>query len=229
MLWCFRVVQSLSRVWLIATPWTAARQASLSFTVCRSLLKLICIESVMLSNHLIVCRLFAARDIAITPQWLLVCSLGLCYSQCGLAGESVDIYPSSNWVKAFSVPFLLQNSYSLLLDLGAPGRRYPLGHAGILPGLFLKLFPFQIHCFNYRTCYQRVWEGFAVPRESIPLKREIDRRFSHGVCEFSCFTRLGFFVVAFFSHPHCSEKKPKMHVWQIYVWYLLLWKLWVSE
>ena len=46
-------VQSLSRVWLFATPWTAARQASLSITNSRSLLKLMFIESVMSSNHLI--------------------------------------------------------------------------------------------------------------------------------------------------------------------------------
>ena len=48
-------VQSLSCVWLLVTPWTAACQASLSFTNSRSLLKLMSIESVMLSNHLILC------------------------------------------------------------------------------------------------------------------------------------------------------------------------------
>ena len=48
-------VQSLSRVRLFATPWTAARQASLSITSSRSLLKLMSIESVMPSNHLILC------------------------------------------------------------------------------------------------------------------------------------------------------------------------------
>ena len=46
-----------SRVRLFATPWTAARQASLSITNSRSLLKLMSIESVMPSNHLILCRL----------------------------------------------------------------------------------------------------------------------------------------------------------------------------
>ena len=47
------VVQSLSCVQLFATPWTAARQASLSFTISQSLLKLMTIESVMPSNLLI--------------------------------------------------------------------------------------------------------------------------------------------------------------------------------
>ena len=48
-------VQSLSHVWLFAIPWTAACQASLSFTISWSLLKLMSIESVMPSNHLILC------------------------------------------------------------------------------------------------------------------------------------------------------------------------------
>ena len=47
------IVQSLSHVWLFATPWTAARQASLSFTNSWSLLKFMSIELVMPSNHLI--------------------------------------------------------------------------------------------------------------------------------------------------------------------------------
>ena len=49
-------VQSLSRVQLFVTPWTAARQASLSITNSKSLLKLKSIESVMPSNHLILCH-----------------------------------------------------------------------------------------------------------------------------------------------------------------------------
>ena len=49
----FSSVQSLRRVRLFVTPWTAARQASLSITISQSLLKLTSIESVMPSNHLI--------------------------------------------------------------------------------------------------------------------------------------------------------------------------------
>ena len=59
--WCiqnadFSSVQSFSHVWLFATPWTAARQPSLSITNSRSLLKLMFIESVVPSNHLILCN-----------------------------------------------------------------------------------------------------------------------------------------------------------------------------
>ena len=52
----FNSVQSLSCVRLFETPWTAARQASLSITNSLSLLKRMSIESVMPSNHLILCR-----------------------------------------------------------------------------------------------------------------------------------------------------------------------------
>ena len=50
------VIQSLSHVRLFATPWTAACQASLSFTISQSLLKLMTIESEMPSSHLILCH-----------------------------------------------------------------------------------------------------------------------------------------------------------------------------
>ena len=53
--WARLVVESLSQVQLFATPWTAAHQASRSFTISWSLLKLMSIELVMPSNHLILC------------------------------------------------------------------------------------------------------------------------------------------------------------------------------
>ena len=52
----FSSVQSLSHVWLFVTPWTAARQASLSITNSQSWLKLMSINMVMTSNRLIFCR-----------------------------------------------------------------------------------------------------------------------------------------------------------------------------
>ena len=69
------VVQSLSLDWLSATPWTTAHQASLSFTVSKSFLKLMSIESVMLSSHLILCRLLLLvlsifTSIRVFSQWI---------------------------------------------------------------------------------------------------------------------------------------------------------------
>ena len=52
----FSSVPSLSHVQLFVTPWTAALQSSLFFTICWSLLKLLSTESMMPSNHLILCH-----------------------------------------------------------------------------------------------------------------------------------------------------------------------------
>ena len=60
---CFSSVQSLSHVQLFETPFTAAHQASLSITNSQSLLKLISIESVMPSSHLILCPLLLPPSI----------------------------------------------------------------------------------------------------------------------------------------------------------------------
>ena len=57
------VVQLLSHVRLLVTPWTAARQASLSFTISQSSLKLMSIESMMPSNHLML-----SRPLLLTPS-----------------------------------------------------------------------------------------------------------------------------------------------------------------
>ena len=57
-LWPLSSVQSLSHVQLFATPWTEACQASLSITNSRSLLKQMSVESVMPSNHLVLCHPF---------------------------------------------------------------------------------------------------------------------------------------------------------------------------
>ena len=54
------VVQSFSRVQLFPIPWTAAHQDSLSFTISQRLLRLVCIESVRPSNHLILCWPFSS-------------------------------------------------------------------------------------------------------------------------------------------------------------------------
>ena len=83
----FSSLQLLSHVQLFATPWTAAHQASLSITNSQSLLKLMSIESVMPSNHLILCRPLLLLPSAFPAsgffQWKVarVDSCFHCYSQ----------------------------------------------------------------------------------------------------------------------------------------------------
>ena len=64
--WIFSSVQSLSRVQLFVTPWTAARQASLSITNSQSLLKFMSIELVIPSNHLI---LWISKNLILEPEF----------------------------------------------------------------------------------------------------------------------------------------------------------------
>ena len=94
-------VQSLSHVQLFAPPWTAARQASLSITSSRSLLKLMSIESVMPSNHLILCR--PLLPLSIFPSIRV------------FSNESVlCIRWSKYWSFSFSIS--LSNDYSRLIS-----------------------------------------------------------------------------------------------------------------
>ena len=88
------VVQLLSRVQLFGTPWTAACQTLLSSTISQSLLKFMSIESVMLSNHLILCRPFLllplifpsikvfSNESALHIRWPKYGSFSLSHSPC---------------------------------------------------------------------------------------------------------------------------------------------------
>ena len=95
-------VQSLSHVWLFATPWTATRQASMSTANSQSLLKFMSIESVMPSNHLILC-------------WPLLFPPSIFPSIRVFSNESVlHIRWPKYWSFSFSIS--LSNEYSGLLS-----------------------------------------------------------------------------------------------------------------
>ena len=104
---CISSVQSLSRVQLFATLWTAACQASLFFTNSRSLLKLMSIESVMPSNHLILCH-----PLLLQPS--IIPSIRV------FSNESVL---HIRWPKYWSFSFSIcpSNEYSLLISLRLTG------------------------------------------------------------------------------------------------------------
>ena len=86
-------VQSLSCVWLFVTPWTAARQASLSITNSRSLLKLMSIESVMLPNHLVLCHPLSCPQSFPTSRSFLKSQLFASGGQSVGASASVSVLP----------------------------------------------------------------------------------------------------------------------------------------
>ena len=95
------VFQPLSGVWLFVTPWIVAHQASLSFTISWSFLKLMSIESVMPSNHLILCH----------PLLFLLSVF-----------PSITVFPKESglciwWPKYWSFSFSISpsNEYSMLI------------------------------------------------------------------------------------------------------------------
>ena len=96
----FSSVQSLSHVWLFVTPWIAARQASLSITNSRSSLKLMSIESVMPSSHLILCHPLLLLP-SVFPSIRVISS-----------ESALHIRWSKNW--SFSIS--LSNEYSGLIS-----------------------------------------------------------------------------------------------------------------
>ena len=96
----FSSVQSLSRVRLFVTPWTVAHQASLSITNSWSLLKLMPIESVMPSNHLILCLLLLLLS-SIFPS---------------IKVFSNELYLCIKWPKCWSFSISPSNEYSELIS-----------------------------------------------------------------------------------------------------------------
>ena len=98
----FSSVQSLSCIWLFVTPWTEAHQASLCITNSQSLLKLMSIDSVMPSNHLILCHPFSS-----CPQSFLATGF--------FSNDSVihNRWPR-NW--NFNLSISLSNKYSGLIS-----------------------------------------------------------------------------------------------------------------
>ena len=129
------IVQSLSRVWFFATPWTAGRQAYLSFTISQNLLKLMSIESVMPFNHLILCYPLLLPSIF----------------------PSIRCFPDESalcirWPKYWSFSFSISpsNVYSGLISFKIDWFDL-LAVQGTLKNLLLEVYIFT-HKFNIQSC-----------------------------------------------------------------------------
>ena len=110
---CFSVTKSCPT---LSTPWTAAPQASLSFTISQNLLKFMFIESVMLSNHLILClplllllsvfpsiRVFSNESALHIRYWSFSFSINLSNEYSGLISFTID------WFDHFAVQGALKS------------------------------------------------------------------------------------------------------------------------
>ena len=125
----FRTFQSLSRVRIFATPWTVTRQASLTITNSRSLLKLMSIESVMPPNHLILCRLLLSSifcSIRVFSNESVICIRWPKYWTCSISPSneySGLISFRIHWFNLLTVQGTL-NSLLQLYSLKAVGEQF---------------------------------------------------------------------------------------------------------
>ena len=95
-------VQLLSRVHPLVTPWTAVHQASLYFTICQSLLKLMSIESMMPSNHFILCCPLLALNLSQHQRSFLI---GQLFAS---GGQSIGVSASAS-----VLPMNIQGRFAL--------------------------------------------------------------------------------------------------------------------
>ena len=135
------VVQLLSPVWLFVTPWTAAHQASLSFAISWSLLKLMSIESLMPSNCLILCcplllpSVFFSASGFFPMSWLFKSggqNIGTSNEYSGFISFRIDLFdllavqgtPKSLLQHHSSKASVLQHSAFFMVQLSHPVHDY---------------------------------------------------------------------------------------------------------
>ena len=124
-----------SRVWLFETPWTATRQASLSIISSRNSLKLMSIESVMPSKHLILCRPFSSCLLSFPASGSF--SVGQFFDS---SGQSIGASPSAS--KAV-LPMNIQDWFPLgwigLISLQSEGLSRDFSNTTVQKNQFLAL------------------------------------------------------------------------------------------
>ena len=120
----FSSVQSLTCVWLFVTPWTAACQASLSFTISQSLLKLTSIELVMPSNHLILCHALPLLPSTFPSIRIFSNESTLCIRWPKCWSFRFSISPSNEYLGLISFQESFFPLITLFLSLGIPLYSY---------------------------------------------------------------------------------------------------------
>ena len=169
----FVIVQSLSHTQLFATLWTGARQASVSFTASQSLLKLMSVESLMPSNHLILCVHFSSR-LQSSPA-----SRSFPMSQLFTSGQFSSVQSLSHGrllaiprTAALQASLSIANSWSLLKSMSTvsvmASNHLVLGHPLLLPP---SLFP-SIRVFSNDLVLRIRWPKYWSFRFSISPSNE---------------------------------------------------------
>ena len=155
------VVQSLSHVQLIATPWTAAHQASLSFTISQSLLRLMTIELVMSSNHLILCHSLLLLP-SIFPSIRVFSSKLVIHIRWQSIGASalVSVIPMNIqfWfhLRLTGLISLLSKGLSRVFSSTTVGKHQFWGHFSMVQLLYPSIYDYwENYSFDYIYLYQQ--------------------------------------------------------------------------
>ena len=155
------VVQSLSHVQLIATPWTAAHQASLSFTISQSLLRLMTIELVMSSNHLILCHSLLLLP-SIFPSIRVFSSKLVIHIRWQSIGASalVSVIPMKIqfWfhLRLTGLISLLSKGLSRVFSSTTVGKHQFWGHFSMVQLLYPSIYDYwENYSFDYIYLYQQ--------------------------------------------------------------------------
>ena len=151
------IVQSLNRVWFFVIPWTAAHQASLSVSVFWSLFRLLAVELVMPSNHLILCDplLFCLQSFPASRSFPVTCLFAS-------GGQSIRASASAS-----VLPMNIQGWFPLGLadytghwwgpHTRSPERRLLVPYASVIWDMHS-----QLACLNSKVCMH--WSGlFELP------------------------------------------------------------------
>ena len=155
------VVQLLSPVWLFATPWIAAHQASLSFTISWSLLKFMSIESVMPLNHLIFCCPFSCLQSSLASGSSPVGQLFTSGGQSTGVSASASVLPKNiqDWflLGLTHLIFLLCKECSRVFS-NTTVQKHQLFGASLLygPKLTSKYDYWKNHSFDYMELVSKV-------------------------------------------------------------------------
>ena len=142
------VLQSISGVWLLVTPWPAARQASLSFIISQSLFKLMSTESVMPSNHLILCCPLLLPSILPSIR-VFSSESALCIKWPKYWSFSVTISPSNVSFRIYWFDLLaVQGTLKSLLQTTGQKHQFFTAQPSLWSNSHIRMWPLENHSFD---------------------------------------------------------------------------------
>ena len=154
------LVQALSHVWLFVTPWTTACQASLSITISQSLFKLMSIESVTLSNYLILCHPLLLLPSILPSIRVFSNELALCIRWPKYWSFSFSISPSNEYSGLISFRIDWFDLLTVQGTLKSLLQHHSLKASVLQHSAFLMVQLSHLHMTTGKTIALTIWTTF---------------------------------------------------------------------